>query len=128
VRSLTAQLFGEALGRVARAALEQVSLPRLVIAGGDTSSYAARALGIEAVEMIAPLSPGAPLCRSHALGSPADGLQINFKGGQVGAENYFDVVKEGRFHHVEPPRHEGMKRSAAKDAPLPTTHSQKDLS
>jgi uncharacterized protein YgbK (DUF1537 family) len=127
VRSLTAQLFGEALGRVARAALEQVSLRRLVIAGGDTSSYAARALGIEAVEMIAPLSPGAPLCRAHALGSPADGLEINFKGGQVGAENYFEVVKEGRFHHAEPPRHEGMKRSAAKDALSPTTRSQKDL-
>ena len=34
---------------------------RLCIAGGDTSSYAARALGIEALEMIAPLTPGAPV-------------------------------------------------------------------
>ncbi len=86
---LPASRVGAALGTLAREAVAQTGIRRLVIAGGDTSSYAGRALGLEAVEMIAPLAPGAPLCRAHAPGSPADLLEINFKGGQVGAEDYF---------------------------------------
>ena len=60
------------------------------------SSFAARALGIEALEMIAPLTPGAPLCRALAPGSPADKMEVVFKGGQVGPENYFQIVKNGK--------------------------------
>lgn len=92
-----ARELGAALGRLARAVVAATNVPRLVFAGGDTSSYAARALGIESVEMIAPLAPGAPLCRAHAPGSPVDGLEINFKGGQVGAEDYFVAVARGNF-------------------------------
>jgi 3-oxoisoapionate kinase len=90
-----AELFGVALGDVLRATLASTPVPRLCIAGGDTSSYAARTLGIEALEMIAPLTPGAPLCRAHAPGSPVDGLEVVFKGGQVGAENYFELIRSG---------------------------------
>lgn len=89
--------LGTALGRLAREAIARTGVKRVVVAGGDTSSYAARALGIEAVEMIAPLAPGAPLCRAHAPGSPADGIEINFKGGQVGAEDYFGAVARGKL-------------------------------
>jgi len=88
----TAQILGTALGKVLRGALEQSPVRRLCIAGGDTSSFAARALGVEALEMIAPLTPGAPLCRAHAPGSPADGLEVVFKGGQVGGDDYFGLV------------------------------------
>jgi uncharacterized protein YgbK (DUF1537 family) len=92
----TADVLGTALGRVLREALAQTQVRRLCIAGGDTSSFAGRALGIEALEMIASLTPGAPLCRAHAPGSPADGCEIVFKGGQVGAENYFATVRSGK--------------------------------
>lgn len=92
----SSEIFGTALGNIVRAVAAQTSINRIVIAGGDTSSYAARAMGIEAVEMIAPLSPGAPLCRAYAPGSPVDGLEVNFKGGQVGGEEYFGRVREGR--------------------------------
>jgi 3-oxoisoapionate kinase len=95
LKNNTAKILGTALGKVLRAALAQTKIKRLCIAGGDTSSYAARALGIEALEMIAPLTPGAPLCRAHAPGSPVDGHEIVFKGGQVGAENYFQTVLKG---------------------------------
>jgi uncharacterized protein YgbK (DUF1537 family) len=81
--------IGGALGRLAGELLARHGLRRLVVAGGDTSSYAARALGIESLEMIAPLTPGAPLCRASAPGFPADALEINFKGGQVGSPEYF---------------------------------------
>jgi uncharacterized protein YgbK (DUF1537 family) len=47
--------------------------------------------------MIARLTPGAPLCRVVAPGSDVDGREVVFKGGQVGAENYFEIVKRGRI-------------------------------
>jgi uncharacterized protein YgbK (DUF1537 family) len=96
LKNQTSQILGTALGRVLREALEQNKVRRVCIAGGDTSSYAARALGIAALEMLAPLTPGAPLCRAHAPGSPMDKLEVVFKGGQVGAEDYFKIVKRGK--------------------------------
>ncbi len=95
LKGRTAEVLGTALGKIMRDAMAQISVRRVCIAGGDTSSYAARAMGIEALEMIAPLTPGAPLCRVFAPGSPVDGREIVFKGGQVGAENYFEIVKRG---------------------------------
>ncbi len=97
VKNNSARILGSALGKILRGALAQANVHRLCIAGGDTSSFAARALGIEALKMIAPLTPGAPLCRVFAPGSPADGLEVVFKGGQVGAENYFGIVKRGKI-------------------------------
>jgi uncharacterized protein YgbK (DUF1537 family) len=94
-KTLTARLFGDALGQVVLASVARAGVRRLLVAGGDTSGYLARALGIEALEMIAPLTPGAPLCRARAPGSPADGLEVNFKGGQVGSPDYFAAVARG---------------------------------
>lgn len=95
IRSKTARIYGDVLGRIALGAAQQVNLQRLVIAGGDTSSFVARAMYIESVEMIAPVSPGAPLCKAHAPHTAIDGIEINFKGGQVGSEDYFLKVLEG---------------------------------
>jgi uncharacterized protein YgbK (DUF1537 family) len=96
LKGRTAEVLGSALGKVLRHAMKQSPVRRVCIAGGDTSSYAARAMGITALEMIAPLTPGAPLCRATAPGSPADGLEVVFKGGQVGPENYFEIVRRGK--------------------------------
>lgn len=90
-KSATAQLYGKLLGEIVRMTAEKAVLRRIIIAGGDTSSYAARAMGIEAVEMIAPLSPGAPLCRAYAPGSAVDQLELVFKGGQVGKKDFFNI-------------------------------------
>jgi len=92
----SSSVLGGAVGRVLAGALGRVSVRRLCVAGGDTSSYAARALGIEALEMIAPLTPGAPVCRAIAPGSAVDGGEIVFKGGQVGGEDYFEILKRGK--------------------------------
>lgn len=98
LRGRTAAHLGCALGSVLWATLKKHRVSRICIAGGDTSSYAALALGIEALEMIAPLTPGAPLCRTRALDtSPANDMEVVFKGGQVGPENYFDIVRRGRI-------------------------------
>ncbi len=96
IRTKTAELFGTALGLIAVGVAGKTTLKRLIIAGGDTSGYVARAMGIEAVEMIAPISPGAPLCKAYAPGWPAHGLEVNFKGGQVGSEDYFETVLQGK--------------------------------
>jgi uncharacterized protein YgbK (DUF1537 family) len=96
-QNLSAEKLGTALGQIAREAAHQTGVRRVVVAGGDTSSYAARAMGIEAVEMLAPLYPGAPLCRATAPGSPLHGVEVNFKGGQVGAAEYFGVLRDGHL-------------------------------
>ncbi len=94
----TARVLGTALGEILCSALKQTNVQRICVAGGDTSSFAARALGIKALEMIAPLTPGAPLCLAYAPGSPVNGREVVFKGGQVGAENYFGILKRGRIY------------------------------
>ncbi len=86
---LPADRLGTMLGRIAREAIARTGIKRIVVAGGDTSSYAGRALGIESLQMLAHLAPGAPLCLARAPGSPADGVEIVFKGGQVGASDFF---------------------------------------
>lgn len=97
IQTLTSKLYGEALGHIARRVIASAPVRRIVIAGGDTSGVVATKLGIKAIEMIAPLSPGAPLCRALAPESPANGLEANFKGGQVGGEEYFEMARNGRF-------------------------------
>lgn len=86
---------GAALGRLAHTALAATGRNRLLIAGGDTSSYAGRALGIESLTMLAPLAPGAPLCAATGAAVPVPNLEVNFKGGQVGAPDYFGAVRRG---------------------------------
>jgi 3-oxoisoapionate kinase len=88
--------IGKSLGQILRRILEKNRVRRIAIAGGDTSGDIARALRIESVEMIAELTRGAPLCRAAAPGSPADGLEITFKGGQIGKEDFFQTVRMGR--------------------------------
>lgn len=68
---------------------------RAVVAGGDSSGYAAQALGIRALTVVAPLAPGSPLCLAVADTPPVDGLEIALKGGQMGARDYFGVARAG---------------------------------
>lgn len=93
--TLSSERLGAALGTIALQAVEQTGIKRVVVAGGDTSSYAARAMQIKAVEMLAPLVIGAPLCKAYSDNAAINGLQVNFKGGQVGADNYFEVLVQG---------------------------------
>lgn len=84
--------LGEALGRVLRTVLDRTGLRRAAVTGGDTSGYVARALGVEALEMVGPLAPGAPLCRMYAPRTALHGREVVFKGGQVGTANFFGRV------------------------------------
>jgi uncharacterized protein YgbK (DUF1537 family) len=88
--------FGVRLGIRRRELLITSGVRRVVIAGGDTASRVVRQLGLTALTFAAPLAPGAPLCRAHAPGSPLDGLELVLKGGQVGTDNFFARVLNGR--------------------------------
>lgn len=92
---------GETLGRglafMLEEALRTTGARRAIVCGGDSSTAVARALGIEALEFIAPVAPGGPLCRVHAPGRVAHGCEVVFKGGQVGRDSFFlDLVSEDR--------------------------------
>jgi uncharacterized protein YgbK (DUF1537 family) len=94
---IESRCIGEMLGRLVRVVLDSTPVRRMIVAGGDTSGQVARALGIEALEMIAELTRGSPLCRASAPGSPADGMEITFKGGQIGPADFFRQVEQGVF-------------------------------
>jgi uncharacterized protein YgbK (DUF1537 family) len=94
-RTKTSRVLGAALGRIASSAISSAGVRRVVVAGGDTSTYAARGMGIEALEIIAPIVAGAPLCLARAPASAADGIEVIFKGGQVGGEDFFEWISRG---------------------------------
>ena len=86
--------IGDGLGRVLDEVVRSAGLRRAVISGGDTSGHAGMALGIYAVTALAPLAPGSPLCRAYA-DDAHDGLEIAFKGGQMGRPDFFWAAKHG---------------------------------
>jgi uncharacterized protein YgbK (DUF1537 family) len=89
----TARVLGTAMGRMTRELLLRTGLRRVVIAGGDTSSYATQELQLYGLEMLAELTPGAPLCRGYSEDPEFDGLEIALKGGQMGKADYFGMVR-----------------------------------
>ena len=92
----TARRLGVILGQVVGQVLERSDVRRLAVTGGDTSGYVARTLGLEALQMIAPLESGAPLCRATGCGATDRAIEITFKGGQVGHDDFFGTVLAGR--------------------------------
>lgn len=88
--------LGQALATVLHETLQRHPLKRVAVTGGDTSGHIARYIGIEALEMIGPLAPGAPLCVARSEDSAIKGIEITFKGGQVGHDDFFGSVLAGR--------------------------------
>jgi uncharacterized protein YgbK (DUF1537 family) len=97
IKEQSAGIFGYALGRIGARLHDRGLVQRILVAGGDTASFAGRGLGLSALEMIAPLAPGAPLCRAWRTDRDQSPIEVNFKGGQVGAEGYFPAVRDGKL-------------------------------
>lgn len=89
------QRLGQALGRIQSELVARAKLKRAVVAGGDTSSHALGEMAISALTLTMPLpqTPGSPLCIAH--GGPTDGLEISLKGGQIGGDDYFSMIRGG---------------------------------
>ncbi|HPD29150.1 MAG TPA: four-carbon acid sugar kinase family protein [Phycisphaerae bacterium] len=100
-RHHSGRVLGEALGTILLRVLERGKIKRVVIIGGDTSFFVARTLNIEALEMVAPTAPGCPLCRAYVPGSVLNGMEICFKGGQVGKDDFFGTVLVPSRSNVE---------------------------
>ncbi|MDR3438379.1 four-carbon acid sugar kinase family protein [Telmatospirillum sp.] len=92
----SSRVLGGFLGRVVRDLLADCPVSRILLAGGDSSSYAAEAMGIEALDVAGPLLPGAPLCRIHAPDPAINGVEVVLKGGQAGGPDAFGRVLAGR--------------------------------
>lgn len=91
--------LGREQGKILREVLERTELTRACVAGGDTSSHSIPKLDVRALEAIAPVGPGAPLCRVYADESAFDGLELALKGGQIKTRHdeadYFGAVRDG---------------------------------
>jgi 3-oxoisoapionate kinase len=88
--------IGSGLGEVLLRVMRGARIKRGAVSGGDTSGFAMRALGAYALEAIAPIAPGAPLCRVFSADPETDGFQIALKGGQMGNIDFFGSVRAGR--------------------------------
>jgi 3-oxoisoapionate kinase len=88
--------LGERMGAIVREILDAFPLKRLLVSGGDTSSQVTKALGPQALVVVARLAPGAPLCRMVGGGARVDGLEVALKGGQMGDASYFELARRGR--------------------------------
>ena len=90
--------IGEGLGRILGGVLARTGLSRVMIAGGDTSSHALGQLDIFALTTRHPLpaTPGSPLCNAASALPRLNGLEIALKGGQVGGDDYFVRLRDGR--------------------------------
>jgi uncharacterized protein YgbK (DUF1537 family) len=87
--------LSEQLGRLFSLSLDQTGIHRAVVCGGDTSSGIGRKLDLVALTAVCPLAPGSPLCRAWSDG-PLDGLEIVFKGGQVGGPAFLEETRTGK--------------------------------
>ena len=88
--------LGAALGSVVRACRERAGIERVVVAGGDTSGYVTRALGVEALAAVGAVQGQALLCQVSAGDPAVAGLELVLKGGQIGGEDLFEAARTGR--------------------------------
>ena len=87
--------LGSALGVLLRKLVLSSGVRRVLVAGGDTATHSVKQLGLDALTFAAPLVAGVPLCRGSAA-SQLDGLELALKGGQMGPEDFFANVRDGR--------------------------------
>ncbi|MFB2561559.1 four-carbon acid sugar kinase family protein [Rhizobium sp. IMFF44] len=96
---IPADQIGEAYAQLMVRARLATSVPRVVLAGGDSSSYTVRFSGAEAltIKVFDEVQHG-HLCELIGGESGLDGLEILLKGGQIGKDDYFLRVLNGTKH------------------------------
>ena len=95
------RILGAAFGDIAQKILRRSSLKRLVIAGGDTSGTIQKYLQIKALQVAKSIGLGAPLCYVFSQRAHINGLEVAFKGGQVGDRDYFIQAQHARTDEFE---------------------------
>jgi uncharacterized protein YgbK (DUF1537 family) len=87
--------LAHATGRFAAATLAQARPVRIGVAGGDTSSLAARAMGVRSLAYEYRVAAGVPVCRVMSGDAVIAGMPIMFKGGQMGPIDVFERFARG---------------------------------
>jgi uncharacterized protein YgbK (DUF1537 family) len=82
------EILGNALGEMARDIVGSSQVKRLVIAGGDTAGRIQQSLQIEALQVSKSIGIAAPLCYVYSKQPEFNGLEMAFKGGQIGSRDY----------------------------------------
>lgn len=90
------RLVGECLGELTERVLQTVDVPRMLLSGGDTSSAIMQRLGPQALQVLARLAPGAPLCKLLSDKPHLRHLEVALKGGQMGSDDFFVQALKGR--------------------------------
>ena len=88
------EFIGRQLGRWTREIMQATGIRRVIVAGGDTSGFVTREMGIYGLEMLLPVSPGAPLCEAYSQEPGLEGVELALKGGQLGGLDFFDNVRK----------------------------------
>jgi uncharacterized protein YgbK (DUF1537 family) len=90
------QRIGACFAKLADAAFRQTALTRLVVAGGDSSSYTMRALGAEALQIKAShFAQNAHFASLVSAKAHIHGKEVLLKGGQVGDAQLYSLVLKG---------------------------------
>lgn len=87
--------IGAGLGAILADVARRAGLGRVAIAGGDTASHGAPALGIDALTIAASLAPGAALLHGHYPDPATPPIEIALKGGQMGPADFFTRLRDG---------------------------------
>jgi 3-dehydrotetronate 4-kinase len=86
----TGNRIAEALAEVAHRLVQDQHVSRLVVAGGETSAAVCRRLGILAIEVGLPISPGVP----YGFAWPDRRLLLVLKSGNFGTEDLYQRVRD----------------------------------
>jgi len=85
--------IGEFYGDLLDWILSETDVNRAIIAGGDTSGFTIRRLNAYGLEVEGLLAEAGSLCRLKSDNPRIDGFQVVLKGGQVGDDNFFELVR-----------------------------------
>ncbi len=88
------EFIGKQLGRWTREVMRTTGIRRVIVAGGDTSGFVTREMGVYGLEMLLPVSPGAPLCTAYSHEPETEGVEVALKGGQLGGPDFFANVRK----------------------------------
>jgi uncharacterized protein YgbK (DUF1537 family) len=91
-----AERIGRLFARLARTAIERAGIQRMVVAGGDSSSFCMRHLGASAMAIEAShFAQNAHIGKLQSDDLKIDGVQVLLKGGQVGAPELYGLMRDG---------------------------------
>ncbi|MFV2063731.1 MAG: four-carbon acid sugar kinase family protein [Chloroflexota bacterium] len=88
--------IGRGLGTILDRLVRHAGITRAAVAGGDTSSHVARALGVRSLTFLAAIEDGVSMLKADLGEGDGRSLELSSKGGQMGSIDYFRTVKEGR--------------------------------